>query len=801
MSSCSGERACCGRHAPCCNLVVLGWIATGWVLGLGLHSAVPGSAGVLLAAVVVLTAGSLVRYGAALEASLWRLVGAALALSTGLAVAPVDAPTCAGRGSIGATASVDRVRFGIDEADVWLRLNEGRWRSTGALARQDTLIRIRTAFASAPPLGSIVRFWGDVRPATVLRNPSINRVKRPPTVTSCWGNLDQGSVALLSTPAHQQWIAQARGRVRSRLIEGLPQDVSGVARALVLGDGGALPYERRKTIAAVGLAHLFAVSGLHIALVSGTLVTSLGWLLRGLTLGLASTRVAAALGVPLTLLHAAFAGGAPSAWRAACTAALTWLLVAIGRRASPTAVTAAAALLLSVPDPPLATRPAFLLSIVATTAILGASSAARGRWRRIRAASTVSARTLIATAPLVWWWFGGVPLIGWVTNLVVLPLGTFAVIPLAHAYGAIGGGSWVGDGVAWTLTHTTRWLLGLCDLFAPLAVTRQLPPLDALQGLTVGTACVLILVVREWKSRTVIVAVASLLWGAAEWRTRHVEQPEGAFRATFLDVGQGDAALIDFPDGSIALVDTGRGGRHPAARELLRILRERRRSRLDRVIITHGHPDHDGALAEVLEEIDVGELWLNGQRIAEETNGSLAALVSKARASGTRVRFPVELCGTHVLGDAAIEVLWPCPRYDPALDFNDNSLTVRIRYGGHALLLAGDLEAEAERQLLQRVDVGRATVLKVAHHGSKTSTTASWVAVARPSLAVISAGRHNRYGHPHDTVVRRLQTAGARVLRTDRHGAITVTVDHGRAEVHTMSGTRLTLARPQAMHR
>ena len=207
-----------------------------------------------------------------------------------------------------------------------------------------------------------------------------------------------------------------------------------MARALVLGDGAALPYEQRRTIAAVGLAHLFAVSGLHIALVSGTLVRGLHWLIRGCVVRADSLRIAAAIGTPLTLLHATFAGGSPSAWRAAITAALTWSVVAMGRRSSATAVTAAAALILSAPEPSIALKPAFLLSIVATTAILGTPRVKRGRWKRVRAASAISARTLIATAPMVWWWFGGVPLVGWLANIIVLPFGSLVVIPLAHLF-------------------------------------------------------------------------------------------------------------------------------------------------------------------------------------------------------------------------------------------------------------------------------------------------------------------------------------------------------------------------------
>jgi competence protein ComEC len=567
--------------------------------------------------------------------------------------------------------------------------------------------------------------------------------------------------------------------------EKLPQEVAGVARALVLGDGGALGYTQRQTIAAVGLAHLFAVSGLHVALVSGTLVRSLHWLLRGSTLGLDPRRLAAAVGIPLTLLHALFAGGSPSAWRAAITAALTWGLVAIGRRPSGTGVTAAAALILSAPDPAMALRPAFLLSIVATSAILSAPRASRSqRWPRLRAAATISARTLIATTPMVWWWFGGVPLVGWLTNILVLPLGSWVVIPLAHLFALTISMPAAVEPIGTALTVAVRMLLSLCDAFAPLTITRRLPPLDVAQGLVVLAGCLLLLIARGWRQRLAVVAVSSLLWLGADRALVIREQPRDLLRVSFVDVGQGDATLIDFPDGRFAVVDTGQGGRHPAVRELRGLLAARRRSEIDLLVITHGHPDHYGGLLDLLDDVAIREIWLNGQLLTEERDGAMSSLVASAMARGTRVRFAPELCDrSPTFGGARLEVLWPCPRYDAALGLNDNSIALRIAFGRRSFMLTGDLERDAERSLLAAGRVRPVDVLKVAHHGSKTSTSASFVAAVRPSLAVISSGAGNRYGHPSPVVVARLREAGAKVHRTDVHGGVIISTDGEYLEI------------------
>lgn len=736
-------------------------------------------AGFGLAAVSVVGAGVLAVHGRELHARLWAVPLSLFAFFAGLGVAQHALPPCSTRGEVSARATVELVRYGSEEARVRLRVIEGRWVQSNERVPEGLLINTRLPIQSAPPRGSVVRFTGKVHPPTVLRNRSPT-----PTLTrlhgaACWGQVGTGGgLKVVSASRFQQWIARARQRVRRRMIDGLPEEASGVARALVLGDGAALPYEQRRTIAAVGLAHLFAVSGLHIALVSGTLVRGLHWLIRGCVVRADPLRIAAAIGIPLTLLHATFAGGSPSAWRAAITAALTWSVVAMGRRSSATAVTAAAALILSAPEPSIALKPAFLLSIVATTAILGTPRVKQGRWKRVRAASAISARTLIATAPMVWWWFGGVPLVGWLANIIVLPFGSLVVIPLAHLFALTAEVPHIGEWVRTGLTGAVRLLLIACDVFAPLAVARRLPPLDTVQGLTVLAACVSLLVARRWRVRLAIVLIAGVLWLAAEHRLIAHEQPRGLLRVAFLDVGQGDAILVDFPDGTLALIDTGQGGRHPAGREIVRVLRERRRSRIDRVVITHGHPDHYGALPQLLDEVDIGELWVNGQLLAEERDGTMRKLLALARSKGTEVRFVEDLCRapTDVAG-VRLAVLWPCPRYDPELDLNDNSIILHLAFGNHSFLFTGDLEAEAEQRLLRQGRLSRTDVLKVAHHGSKTSTTEELVEVVRPTLAVASMGAHNRYGHPSPSVLQRLRNAGAQVFRTDVDGGVIVTTD------------------------
>jgi competence protein ComEC len=723
----------------------------------------------------------------------------ALAALAGLGVAPPRADPDPPRGPSRVEGVVESVRAGAQRVDAIVRVRRAQPLDPGARApARGERIRVR---GSALPEGAEVEGTFALAPIAEFRNPSPH---------PRWPLLDPVAAdarAIAVATRGGSWIGRARAHVRAALIAVLDEPACGVARALVLGDL-ALDAESAEVVRGAGLSHVLAVSGMHVTLLVGALV----WVLRKtiaalppLARRLEPGRAATALGVPLVLAYAPLAGGAPSAWRAAVTAAIAWALRAAGRRPRAGAVTAAAVIAVGAVDPETLARPAFLLSIAATAAILtpNASAADAGtpvaEPRPLRALAATSVRAAIATAPISLFCFDGVPIAGVAANLFVVPVAAALLLPLAALVALAA--SLAPFGLALPLAAAfdvvARGFLAACEAFASASVGRGLPPLDVAQGLVVAALAGFLLLARSFRARAIALATAVLALAGAELRLRAHEQPRGILRATFLDVGQGDSALVDLPDGRAMLIDTGGsvfGSPDPGRAAIAPLLRARRRGRIDVVVITHPHPDHHGGLDALLDTVELGEIWDTGQGEEEAPEEPLARTLARARASGIPVRRPAELCGrVHRFGPARVEVLWPCPAFDAGLDPNDNSFVLRVAFGARSLLWTGDVERHAETALVASGRLRPVDVLKVPHHGSRTSSSEAFLAALTPQVAIVSNGRGNRFGHPHPEVLARLERAVPEVVRIDREGGVIATTDGSTLSIETWSGRRAVL--------
>ena len=244
------------------------------------------------------------------------------------------------------------------------------------------------------------------------------------------------------------------------------------------------------------------------------------------------------------------------------------------------------------------------------------------------------------------------------------------------------------------------------------------------------------------------------------------------FEAHFLDVGEGDAALI-LCDGHAMLID---GGEPEYSDLIYAYIKEHSVERLDLIVATHPHVDHIGGLAAALRAVPAGEVWCP---VSSYPSKAFASLVQYAGMRGLRLRRPSP-GETFRLGSAEVRVLAPHAVTD---DANNSSIVLRIVYGNTSFLFAADMEREEERSILDSGAELRSTVLKVGHHGSGNATSYPFLREVSPTIAVISVGTPNPYSHPHESVLSRLRDAGTSVYRTDLQGHIIIVSDGERVSV------------------
>lgn len=236
---------------------------------------------------------------------------------------------------------------------------------------------------------------------------------------------------------------------------------------------------------------------------------------------------------------------------------------------------------------------------------------------------------------------------------------------------------------------------------------------------------------------------------------------DGKLTVHFIDVGQGDAALLGFPDGSTAMIDTGTA---ESADDVIAYLRRWDVDRLDRIFLSHGHSDHAGGLEAVCESFEVGEICYAGQAPTFDARNEDAPALKELTA-GSMVE----------IGGVKVTVLAPITLLD---EENDNSMILRLDYGERSFLFTGDAEEGEEESLLTVCsDQLDADVLKVGHHGSANSTSEAFVQAVTPQVAVISASADNSFGHPTPSVITRLKENGAIVYSTHEMGSVTLICD------------------------
>ena len=585
-----------------------------------------------------------------------------------------------------------------------------------------------------------------------------------------------------------------RSRLATTIDGAVAPPAGAVLQALVVGEEGGIDAGLRDAFSRAGVVHILSISGLHVGLVAAAAFALFRWLLtrsEWLVLAVDVERAAAVASLGPVVLYTALSGLGVATLRSAIMVVVAVLAGLCGRPVDVLRSLAVTATILALAWPGAPLEISFQLSFVSVLAIvvgtrrLGPARNARGWRARLRAAAVVSPAALLGTAPLTAFHFHQVSLIGLVANPIAVPIFGSLVVVLGLAGALV---EPLGPAAAKALFR----LAGLV-LRPGIAIVRRLaaPPWAAVDvpiptvgelALLYATLAGLVLLPRRGGRVLAAVALTGLLVDAGWW-VRERSGPH--LRATFLDVGQGDAGVLELPGGRVVVVDAGGfpgGDFDTGAAVVAPFLLTRKILRVDAVAITHAHPDHFGGVAYLLAHFHPREFWWSG---VPGTGVEWQRLMAAVQASGARVR---RLDTTAQLAPD-VAVLHPPPDLGTP-SINDSSLVLRVHSGRVGLLLTGDIEAAAEQRLLADPARLPSVVLKVPHHGSRTSSAPGFVSAVAPVVAVMSVGADNRYRLPTPEIERRYRARGTCVLRTDRCGAVTVETDGDRLAVDSMRGCR-----------
>jgi competence protein ComEC len=599
-------------------------------------------------------------------------------------------------------------------------------------------------------------------------------------------------LARLAAPARSQapLLTRYRHTIAAAVASILPADRSGPVLALTVGIGGGISPEQRQLLGAGGLAHLFAISGLHFGLLALLLYGATRWLYsrsERLLLAVPPRRI-----LPLLLLlplagYLLLSGNALPTRRAYLMTALGALLFSCHRRTAPLALLAGVAMVMLAVSPLSLFEASFQLSFAGVLGLLvwlpRWQSRLAGRPAWLRRAALLPLTTLaasLATAPFALWHFHQVAPAGLVTNLLAIPLVAWGAVP-AGLLGAtllpiapsLAGACFnlAGQLVAMTL-EVTAWLLELPGLGAvPLFAT----PREWCGTLLLGTAAML---PSGRRRPTAALLVIGLLLLACP------QLPGPRLQVTALSVGQGDATLLAYGSSRHYLIDGGSlagAGSDIGERLLGPALGRLGVRRLTGIILTHNHPDHSAGLAYLVERFQVDGFW--SAVPTEELEPRLAASLA-------RRRVPVHLLAegwTQLdLRRAATLQLYVPPQ--DADDLNDRSIVVHAAVGREGVLLTGDLAVAGFEQLCAAGLPEPVTLLKLPHHGSRASRPDLFLDRLQPRLAFVSAGRDNPYRLPHPVSVAACSDRSIPLYRTDRQGTMTFSSSGQAWQVQCLTG-------------
>lgn len=573
------------------------------------------------------------------------------------------------------------------------------------------------------------------------------------------------SVEKAEEVSYEHYPAIWRQRILHRIQEIFPERIDAFASALLLGDRSGIDYELDTAFQVSGISHIIAVSGMHISILFG-LIYTLTARKRGL---------ACLMGIPILFLFAALVGFTPSVTRACVMQSLMLIAMLTDREYDPPTALAFAALVMLVANPLTVLSVSFQLSVGCMVGIFLFSERIRqwlqcfprfrpgkGLWSRIKqgiiTSISITMGATAVTTPLVAYHFGCVSLVGMLTNLVTVWVISYIFygIILCLAVSTISVA--VAGSMSWLLYLPIQFVLRTAISLSKLPMAAVYTRDPYVVAWLVGCYVLIGIFLCQKKKQPLLLAlcmISTLLFSQVlSW----IEPLQDNCRVTVLDVGQGQSVLLQ-SDGKSFLVDCGGDYSEDAADAAAETLLGQGISRLDGIVVTHYDADHAGGVPYLLSRIQVDMLILPD--LDDPAAQELALYTDRI----------VQHVSEDMLisyGSTNLTIFAPESRDSD----NENSLCILFQREDCDILITGDRSHVGEQALLRDHTIGDVNLLIAGHHGAATSTGEQLLASAKPERVAISVGAGNRYGHPSEDVLKRLQAFGCEIYRTDLHGTI-----------------------------
>lgn len=644
-------------------------------------------------------------------------------------------------------------------------------------------------------IGDTIAAQGRVLKIRGYKNPGMMDIERLMRARGVTARLHAGKSGVLVTPGPDGFLRRVedvRAHYRAKMREAMPEADAAAVFAMVFGGYDGLRPELVEAFTATGIVHILSVSGSHITLLAGLVA----WLASAFSIRRGFAAVLVAFSV---FGYAALSGFVAPAVRAAIMGGLSFFALAAGREYDGRRILVVTALAMILVSPLLLFDVSFQLSFASTAGLLCLSPQFRDyglyaplpRVMRDGLALTLGAQ--LATLPICAWYFHAVSLSAFLANLIVVPILELLMVAALFA-GLL---AIILPFLARVVFAMDSLLLGLAyeltRLLAALPMSRvYLPPVN-LGAAAIYYAILFYAAQTEEMRHAVFLRLRALPWkwivpvcGALlfAFALRNALRPN-EMAVHFIDVGQGDAALVVTPHGRAIMIDTGgvRDGFFDlGGRVDVPYLLQYGVTAIDAAFLTHAHEDHAAGLAGILRRLPVARVLTaaEGQAAYQVSLGLSAAEMAATRFITAEEGMRLTLDGVTV------EVLFAPNAPKQVRSGNEASNVYRVSYGKASFLFTGDLEKEQEARLLDKsADALQSTVLKVGHHGSKTSTSAPFLAAVSPRWAVIDVGAGNRFGHPAQETLDALSAAHVETYRTDKDGATVFRTDGTSMRVET----------------